>query len=381
VPTRHRLAYGFCRSCSGAAQAVRYTAVMGILIGMDEAGYGPQLGPLVVAATAWEVGEQTEVRGQKSDVSNKATAGGVSLASAARPKLGAHDLYRSLRAVVSRSSSERKIAIADSKVLYKPGLGLRQLERGVHAVLLAMEQSLASWSEIVDGCRADTDAHHRRLPWHDGFNCRLPVDAVAEELAQLGERLARACDGGGVRPLAIRARLVFPAEFNQLCEYYGNKAAALSHVTIGLLREVVECAREAIGGGDAPARDVFALCDKHGGRNFYTALLQHHFSEHWIQPVYESHAESRYEWGPETQRMHVAFCMQGERFMPTALASMTAKYFRELSMRAFNEYWCARVPGLRPTAGYYGDSTRFRREIAAQQRALAIDDHVLWRNR
>src|SRR5688500_12326261 len=26
---------------------------MGILIGMDEAGYGPNLGPLVVAATAW----------------------------------------------------------------------------------------------------------------------------------------------------------------------------------------------------------------------------------------------------------------------------------------------------------------------------------------
>ena len=42
----------------------RYTAGMGILIGMDEAGYGPNLGPLVVAATAWEVGE--EARGPRS---------------------------------------------------------------------------------------------------------------------------------------------------------------------------------------------------------------------------------------------------------------------------------------------------------------------------
>jgi hypothetical protein len=31
---------------------------MGILIGMDEAGYGPNFGPLVVAATAWEVREE-----------------------------------------------------------------------------------------------------------------------------------------------------------------------------------------------------------------------------------------------------------------------------------------------------------------------------------
>src|SRR3954467_12785708 len=35
--------------------AIRYTALMGILIGMDEAGYGPHLGPLAIAATAWHV--------------------------------------------------------------------------------------------------------------------------------------------------------------------------------------------------------------------------------------------------------------------------------------------------------------------------------------
>ena len=126
---------------------------------------------------------------------------------------------------------------------------------------------------------------------------------------------------------------------------------------------------------------IFAVCDKHGGRNYYTALLQHHFSEHWIEPVFESHAESRYEWGPPEARVRVTFRMNGERFLPTALASMTAKYLRELAMRAFNEFWCARVPDLRPTAGYPMDSHRFRKAIAAAQRELGIDDHVLWRNR
>jgi hypothetical protein len=67
--------------------------------------------------------------------------------------------------------------------------------------------------------------------------------------------------------------------------------------------------------------------------------------------------------------------------MPTALASMTAKYLRELAMKAFNEFWCALVPDLRPTAGYYGDSRRFKRDIANKQRELGIDDHLVWRNR
>jgi hypothetical protein len=73
--------------------------------------------------------------------------------------------------------------------------------------------------------------------------------------------------------------------------------------------------------------------------------------------------------------------MNGERFMPTALASMTAKYLRELSMRAFNEFWASHVKDLRPTAGYPTDSHRFRKAIAAKQRELGIEDRVLWRKR
>jgi hypothetical protein len=60
---------------------------------------------------------------------------------------------------------------------------------------------------------------------------------------------------------------------------------------------------------------------------------------------------------------------------------MTAKYLRELAMRAFNEFWAARVPNLRPTAGYPMDSHRFRKAIAAAQRELRIDDHDVWRKR
>ena len=379
---------------------------MGILVGMDEAGYGPNFGPLVVAATAWEVAEEVSGVGCRVSGNGEATSTRLSSPKSAAglnstsdnkrnhsraavcdvagkmPGPSEIDLYRVLRSVVSKSASERRIAIADSKALYHPGLGLRQLERGVHAALTAMGQTPRWWSALLEFCRADPDGHHRRHCWPDGHDSMLPVDAAVDELVRLGARFERACRAASVRPLIVRARLVFPAEFNELVAYYGTKGAALSHVTVGLLREVVDAITPASQFPvPSPQSPIHAICDKHGGRNFYTALLQHHFSEHWVEPVLESHAESRYEWGPPESRTRVTFRMNGERFLPTALASMTAKYLRELAMRAFNEFWCARVPSLRPTAGYPIDARRFKEDIATAQRELRIDDHVLWRNR
>jgi ribonuclease HII len=362
---------------------------MGILIGMDEAGYGPNLGPLVVAATAWEVkegvgGRGSGVRGGEVASANggtrKRTADNAAMSSLSTVDRQNRNLYTCLRRVVSRSPSDAHVAIADSKALYKPGHGLRQLERGVHAALAAIGCPAACWSDMVQSCDADPGATHQQLCWHDGFDCRLPVDATGEELLPLGDRLNEAGDEAGIRLLAVRARMVFPAEFNELCEIFGSKGAALSHVTIGLLREVMEAIHTEYS-VLSTRYPVTAVCDKHGARNRYAALLQHHFSEHWIEPICEGHAESVYEWGPPESRVQCAFRMQGEAFLPTALASMTAKYLRELSMRAFNEFWCARVPGLRATAGYPADAPRFKQAIAAVQRELGVADHVLWRNR
>jgi hypothetical protein len=362
---------------------------MAILIGMDEAGYGPILGPLVVAATAWEVpdegsGDRAQVSQNGDSVSTRSNGAATVLARrTSRPaKDNCADLYRLLRNIVAKRASERRIAIADSKALYHPGQGLRQLERGLHSVLQTLRQSPACWSHIIDYCGADGNHHYRRVCWPEGFDCALPVDAPAQELARLAARFERACDTAAVRPLAIRAKLVFPEQFNELVAYYGTKGGALSHVTVGLLRELMDlvCGQnDRTGIRQLPS--VYAVCDKHGGRNYYTALLQHHFSEHWIVPLHESHAESRYEWGPPSSPVRVTFRVHGESFMPTALASMTAKYLRELAMRAFNAFWAMHVPGLRPTAGYYRDAWRFKRDIALKQRELGIDHHLIWRAR
>ena len=60
---------------------------------------------------------------------------------------------------------------------------------------------------------------------------------------------------------------------------------------------------------------------------------------------------------------------------------MASKYLRELAMQALNEFWCARVDDLKPTAGYPQDAKRFKAAIAAVQAELEIEDRLLWRSR
>jgi hypothetical protein len=62
-----------------------------------------------------------------------------------------------------------------------------------------------------------------------------------------------------------------------------------------------------------------------------------------------------------------------------ALASMTAKYVRELAMHAFNAFWSSRLPGLRPTAGYPTDALRWRHDAAAAIQQEQLAEASLWR--
>jgi len=217
------------------------------------------------------------------------------------------------------------------------------------------------------------------LPRYADYNCPLPIDADVAEIMALVEQWQVANEAAGVQLLDLQVRLVFPAEFNDLTEHYGTKGAALSHISIELVKNVL-----AAHASLSTPRQI--SCDKHGGRNRYAALLQHHFPDESIQVIEESRPVSCYRWSDETSQAcesptEITFRSQGESELPVALASMAAKYHRQLAMRAFNAFWCQHIPGLKPTAGYPQDAKRFKCEIAAVQSKLRIDDRILWRNR
>ena len=319
---------------------------MPYLIGMDEAGYGPNLGPLVVSASMWHVDEDARHG----------------------------DLYQRLAEVVTAGGGrgDARVAIADSKRVYQSGKGLAVLERGVLAALGLCGPMPSSWNQVWDRLGADDTARRQKLPWYEGYEIRVPMAVDAAEITATAEKLRGGFDRAGVRLVAIRSVVLFPGELNTAIDRYGNKAEALSRATLELAaRLLAQCRGEPVS----------VTCDKHGGRNQYHRLLQQTFPEPLIEIVQEGRESSNYRFGPRAGRVEFRFVAGGESHLPTALASMASKYLRELAMRAFNAFWCRQLPALRPTAGYPVDARRFKADIELRQRQLQIEDRVLWRLR
>ncbi len=301
-------------------------------IGVDEAGYGPRLGPLVVAAVAVE---------------------------------GPADPWRALSGAVSRPGEPQgeRVLLGDSKEVYSPSRGLARLEEGVLAVLAAADGSppatVAALLERVApaGPRAD-------LPWSGLLVAPLPRAADPERVGRLGRRLAEASDGTGTRWRMLRARPVPEAEFNGAVARTGNKARALFGWVAPLLAE-------AWGMGGPPER--VALLDKEGGRDSYLPLLVPAFPRaRVVRRGVEGPDLSSYLLEQGGVRLAIEVRPRSEALFPVAVASMLAKYVRELHMEALNAFWTREVPGLRPTAGSPEDAKRFLGETAPRRRALGI---------
>ena len=68
-----------------------------------------------------------------------------------------------------------------------------------------------------------------------------------------------------------------------------------------------------------------------------------------------------------------------QKHLPVALASMIAKYVRELLMARLNRFFCGHLPELKPTAGYVQDGRRYLAEITPLIEELGLSRSSLIR--
>ncbi len=322
------------------------------IIATDEAGYGPNLGPLVIGATRWQSsGENFDFRDALSEF--------------------VFDQKSKLLAFEKRTASPG-LVIADSKVVYSSG-NIELLERGVLACLFAIHNRIPdNVDELMAMLGVDTDS----IQDSEYFRCEeieLPRKCSAAEIETLGPEVRKALskDKASLKQLSVAT--VFPRRFNAGIEVHGNKASCLTAESLGLISSMKNLTN------DRPKDRFDIRCDKHGGRNRYASSLQQHFGDSLVTIEKESRPCSRYKF--DNGRATIQFSAKGESWLPIALASMCAKYVRELYMLRWNRFWKVHLPHLKPTKGYPLDAKRFKKEIESVQQKIGIADEDIWRTR
>ncbi len=302
--------------------------------GIDEAGYGPLLGPLVLGRADFEL-----------------TGGALRLP--IRPN--------------------KYVRIGDSKQLLARKQGFARLEAAVlgiySSIYGAPPETMADWLEL-DETWAQT-AQASKLAWYQEMDLSLPVAADADGVTQAWEEIdkGRALKGGIVTGLSLR--VTDEQTLNRSWRISGNKHDSLFTQVAELIEEVLE---------PAERRRIFV--DKLGGRSHYEPKLVGAFPFVPIEILEETSANGHYRLEPDTGPFEVSFHVKGDdRFPAIGLASMIAKYTRELFMRVFNDYWQRRVPGIASTAGYYQDGSRFIADLEARGALEASDREKLIRRR
>jgi ribonuclease HII len=315
---------------------------MNWLAGVDEAGLGPILGPLVVAGVAMSGPE------------------------------GA-DPWQLLRKHVSRKRFEkRKVRVADSKKVHAGERGLRHLEATALVFWTVwhgeLPPTLHDWLAALG---ADLVAL-ARCPWYERLDLRLPLAADAGEVELLAALVERATRQQGIELRDIAVRPVDVEEWNALIADTDNKGRAHFHAYAEVLGRLL---------GRLPGSGHL-VADRCGGRMHYRHDLARLRPGAHVEVVQEEPACSVYRLHEGAGTITVTFAERGEdRAFPTALASCFAKYLRELMVHVLNGWFAARVPGLQPTAGYFTDGHRFLGDLESHLQRLRVPRERLVRVR
>ncbi len=307
------------------------------IIGLDEAGYGPNLGPFVMA------GVMVKWQGEGDWV----------------------HAFHKLSRPASKKPDNRPL-VDDSKKAYNKA-GIDGLEKTV-ASFFYSNQSLGDWLASHSIFKLDD------LNLETWFNPNEPAFFSTPDPEPLLACTTADFEKAGFLSFDCRFFILPSLKFNLIVEKEDNKGAVLSQGMIDIFAQF----ESNLAAGDS----IHCFVDKHGGKNHYSATLQNVLSKGLILAGQEGLSESNYKSFAADHHWNFKILPKADAKYPlVGLASMLAKWMRERLMKQFNKYWEGQVPGILPTAGYPLDAPRFYCEIKQKAELLGLNKEKVWRCR
>jgi len=298
------------------------------IVGVDENGFGPRLGPLTATAASISIDDYDPER----------------LAAIARAH-GVDDSKANSRFGAMKVAESIALALAARETGSVPG----SADAFFDALALGGTEAL-------------------RVPCpsaHVGRQCfdePLPLPAFGGD-AREGERVLLAVEReGGLRLERVRTTLACAAVLNREREAGVSK----TRVDLGLFERLLRDARAASG------RDLVAICGMIGGIRDVPAYTREFSAEDFDPIVLERDVRAYDLRGVGRVRFETS---ADANHMPVALASMVGKYARELGNHRIVGFYRARKPELPMASGYHDPvTTRFIEGAAAIREGEGIPE-------
>ncbi|MDG1051687.1 MAG: hypothetical protein P8M11_09755 [Planctomycetota bacterium] len=320
---------------------------MTVHAGLDEAGYGPMLGPLTIGFSAFR-------------------------------RAGPLDWSTFPDAISDAPGQDKeRLVVADSKKVFtRNPRGARRLEATALTFLSAGGATIQGAADLLKSApeglapTAGVLSHH---PWYASLPGELPLHCTRSELSEHRHRLETSLATASAEVVAAGVAVIPAGALNESFQQTDNKGTTLWSFHSRVILDLFERFGE---------EGLDFTCDRLGGRARYGRALSVLVPFSTVRVLSESRQESHYLVTSGERRMRIRFVQKGDTLsLPTALGSCFAKYARELVMGAFNDHFEAACPGVRPTAGYVTDARRWLEDMERALPGALADRSSLIRSR